>query len=628
MRQLACGMVVFGVLLLGGSCQRPGDAARVERRQAEIDFRTGDVSGSILWNGEPLNARETIYLFEPGSVSQSVDGSNGSSYQLQNLAAGVHALGLYAHSCTEWADSKLGDTTFTVRPAELTTANVDLGATNGRVKGSISVNGTPLPNTEILLRMSGDTQGHCGNRAVTDDNGFFSRILNPQTYTAEVRSAAGFIGSFDFSVLAGQTTDVDTLTTPPGDNQTVHLMGGVAAPGGIQLVFTHVDIGGHTTVVQSGTGPRPADGYKIVGFQGTERYWDITTTAAIRGLINVCIHYYPSEVTGNEQLLELHHDGGSGFSRVMDMTLDTSANVVCGNTDSLSPFVVVEPIVAPNTAPVVTVPGNVLLEATGPRGAVATFSAAAFDAEDGPRLATCAPTSGSTFAIGTTTVVCTATDSRNLAGHASFTVTVADTTGPAFAPIPGTVVAFASGTNGAKVTYQKPTAVDAVDGTSKVNWTPAPGSLFPVGKTPITCAASDLHGNTSRATFTLWVQYQAPTDGTFFLKPIRSDGSSIFRIGRAVPVKFKLTGASANITNLQAKLVVTKISDAVLGTAEDMGDEDGEDTDLTFRYRPGKQIYGYRWKTRGQTQGTYRLKANLGDDVLHEINVSLKGGAK
>ena len=111
--------------------------------------------------------------------------------------------------------------------------------------------------------------------------------------------------------------------------------------------------------------------------------------------------------------------------------------------------------------------------------------------------------------------------------------------------------------------------------------------------------------------------YQAPADGTFFLAPIRSSGRSIFTIGKAVPVKFKLTGASAGITNLSAKLVVTKISNSILGTVSDVGDEDGEDTDFLFKYRPGARTYGYRWKTRGQTQGTYQLRADLGDGVVH-----------
>jgi hypothetical protein len=202
----------------------------------------------------------------------------------------------------------------------------------------------------------------------------------------------------------------------------------------------------------------------------------------------------------------------------------------------------------------------------------------------------------------------------------------ADTTPPVFARVPGTTVAFATSTAGAKVTYTTPTATDAVDGARPVTCSPASGSTFPVGKKTVTCTATDKTGNKSTATFTVWVQYQAPTDGTFFLSPIRANGSSIFTVGKAVPVKFKLTGASASITNLVAKLVVTKISNTIRGTVNDVGDEDGEDTDFVFKYRPAKKLYGYRWKTRGETQGTYQLRADLGDEVSHLINVSLRLG--
>jgi hypothetical protein len=91
-----------------------------------------------------------------------------------------------------------------------------------------------------------------------------------------------------------------------------------------------------------------------------------------------------------------------------------------------------------------------------------------------------------------------------------------------------------------------------------------------------------------------------------------------------VPVKFQLTGASAGITDLVAKLVVTRTSTEVRGTTDCEGDEDGEDTDMVFTYRRSKGLYGYRWKTRGESPGTYRLRAELGDDVVHEVDVSLK----
>jgi hypothetical protein len=199
-----------------------------------------------------------------------------------------------------------------------------------------------------------------------------------------------------------------------------------------------------------------------------------------------------------------------------------------------------------------------------------------------------------------------------------------DTKPPVFSKVPGPITAYATSTAGAKVTYTKPTATDAVDGARTVTCDRASGSTFPVGKTTVTCSASDKSNNVATATFTVWVQYEAPCDGSFFLKPIRSNGSSIFVIGRPVPVRFKLTGASAGITNVNAKLVVTKLSSTIQGTATDVSDETIDDTDLTFRFNSLLKFYVYRWKTRDQTQGTYQLSVNLGDGVAHTIKVSLR----
>ncbi|MFB6942851.1 HYR domain-containing protein [Streptomyces sp. NPDC060286] len=53
--------------------------------------------------------------------------------------------------------------------------------------------------------------------------------------------------------------------------------------------------------------------------------------------------------------------------------------------------------------------------------------------------------------------------------------------------------------NGARVTYTA-TAQDTTDGTLPVTCTPAPGSLFPVGRTTVTCSATDSAGNTGTDT--------------------------------------------------------------------------------------------------------------------------------
>ena len=86
--------------------------------------------------------------------------------------------------------------------------------------------------------------------------------------------------------------------------------------------------------------------------------------------------------------------------------------------------------VADTTPPVVTTPGNLVVEATSAAGAVVSYPASATDIVDGPVVPACAPASGSLFPIGTSTVTCTARDSRNNQASAAFTVTVRDATAP------------------------------------------------------------------------------------------------------------------------------------------------------------------------------------------------------
>lgn len=82
------------------------------------------------------------------------------------------------------------------------------------------------------------------------------------------------------------------------------------------------------------------------------------------------------------------------------------------------------------TPPVLTMPANQTLEATGPAGAMAVFSASSTDLVDGARPVVCSPASGSTFPLGATLVNCTATDLHGNSAQGSFLVTVRDTTPP------------------------------------------------------------------------------------------------------------------------------------------------------------------------------------------------------
>ncbi len=78
------------------------------------------------------------------------------------------------------------------------------------------------------------------------------------------------------------------------------------------------------------------------------------------------------------------------------------------------------------TDPVITVPADITVSATGPQGAAVSFTATATDNTDGAITPVCVPASGSTFAIGTTAVVCTATDAAGNSATGTFNVTVTD----------------------------------------------------------------------------------------------------------------------------------------------------------------------------------------------------------
>jgi hypothetical protein len=77
------------------------------------------------------------------------------------------------------------------------------------------------------------------------------------------------------------------------------------------------------------------------------------------------------------------------------------------------------------TAPVLSVPSDVTVNATSPAGATVSYVVSATDNLDPSPTVHCAPPSGGVFATGATKVTCTATDAAgNGSSGASFTVTV------------------------------------------------------------------------------------------------------------------------------------------------------------------------------------------------------------
>ena len=153
---------------------------------------------------------------------------------------------------------------------------------------------------------------------------------------------------------------------------------------------------------------------------------------------------------------------------------------------------------------------NITVNATSQAGVVVTYTAPAVTdpGDSNPPAAVCTPASGSTFAVGTTTVTCTATDADDLNSPVSttFTVTVVDDD-LAIASHPDITV-NATSPRGAVVTYTAP-AVSDPDDTSPpaAVCTPASGSTFAIGTTTVTCTATDADDSNSpvSTTFTVTV---------------------------------------------------------------------------------------------------------------------------
>jgi hypothetical protein len=76
------------------------------------------------------------------------------------------------------------------------------------------------------------------------------------------------------------------------------------------------------------------------------------------------------------------------------------------------------------TPPTITVPAGVVVEATSPAGATVSYTVSASDDLDPAPSVACTPTSGGIFAIGTTTVACTASDASGNSANAHFDVRV------------------------------------------------------------------------------------------------------------------------------------------------------------------------------------------------------------
>ena len=110
------------------------------------------------------------------------------------------------------------------------------------------------------------------------------------------------------------------------------------------------------------------------------------------------------------------------------------------------------------------------------------------------------------------------------------------------------------------------------------------------------------------------------------LPPIKADGSSVFKLGRTIPVKFQLWDDQGNfVTDAEANIFLQKF---------DNGDPDGDpmegdstsaaSTGTEFRYDFTSNQYIFNLATKLLSTGTWQIRILLDDGMSYYVKIGLK----
>jgi hypothetical protein len=165
-----------------------------------------------------------------------------------------------------------------------------------------------------------------------------------------------------------------------------------------------------------------------------------------------------------------------------------------------------------NPAPVLACDNIVVPASPGGCTAAVTFTPDVSDNCPGP-VAVCSPASGTVFAVGSTTVQCSATDSGGRQSYCSFSVTVLDQQPPTInGPVVLEMITLPGCTRQVGIITALANATDNCTAPSSilVTQTPAPSAVLGPGEYPASLTASDLAGNSTIHQFTLRVVDRTP----------------------------------------------------------------------------------------------------------------------
>jgi hypothetical protein len=570
-----------------------------------------------------------------GTVS-ATDDVNGPLAVSCDKDTGTFPLGTTTVTCSATDKAgNTGDNSFTVTVHDTTAPAVSVPT--GITREATSADGATVTFAASASDLVDETvQTTCAPQSGS------TFALGATTVTCSATDQAGNMGTASFAVTVEDTTP-PSVTVPKdataeatgsdgavvsyGDVSASDLVDGTLSPTCSQASDTQFPLGS-TTVTCTATDAAGNTGQNSFTVNvvdttppsvQTPANLQVGNDAGAKGASSVS--YGPATATdlvdGTADSVSCSPASGSAFPLGIT-TVTCTATDQAGNTGSAQFTVEVQD----QNKPIVYVPSAVDVSATGPTGATYSWLSEqvyAVDDVDGLLPATCDWAPGDTFPIGTTTVTCSAADKAGNKADNTFAITVADDKAPVVS-VPAGVTVAATSARGAVVNYANATATDNVDGSVPATCLPASGSVFPLGTTTVTCAAKDKAGNQDAKTFTVSVT----TAWSGVLQPVNADGSSVFKLGSTVPVKFALTGASAGVKDLAARLYYARVGSAGTGTYDEATSTSAATTGNLFRYDATANQYIFNLGTKTLSSGTYTLRIDLGDGVVHTVNITLR----
>ena len=574
----------------------------------------------------------TVYVTNDGNTTTAYNLSPFVNANLENVPTQLIASRLYA---TPSSDGCLGSaqiqnhTLFNINNPRLDSdSDLDVVGDAGAGVGSLFVQ--PGETVAVTLRVwndpdfdpssfgfraysqacnTGQTQG-----CATPQDGFGELDQTPPELTPE---GGTFLGGFEANEPGGVTLQVSDLVTatdqPSGVNVDVECAAGTIAPDpavGVGTVFLPVDTFDLACAAADAVGNTTTAQYSVSVLDTIAPTFDTVPSSfaleATSGSGAVANFVAPtaSDVVDTDPAVSCDAVSGSTFP--LGTTLVTCSAVDdSGNTAVVSFDITVQD----TSAPQLSVPSNVVAEATSPDGKTVSYGLpTAVDAVDGAPVVACVPASGSVFGLGTTTVACTASDSSGNVASVVFDVTVEDTTGPSIA-VPDDVELVPDASGSATYAFDV-TVADLADANPVVACTPADfvgrdGDLYTFsgtfnGATVIQCSASDAGGNSTNASFTInvslvFIGLHTP-DGTVAEGEI---GPKIHKGGSTVPLTWQYGDGSDLIdsADFAPMVYISGPYDqcALVPTVLDTSAEDPGSSDT--RYKASSLIWQFDWQT-------------------------------